>query len=189
MKDINQGSLKGQFLIAMPGLVDPNFHQTVSIICEHNSEGAVGIVINRIHTHLSGEDIFKELNMEYIPGAESIPIHIGGPVHIGEIFMLHGPPFDWDSSLKITSSLAVGNTRDIIESIAMGRGPQSYLISIGCAGWGSGQLEAEIKQNAWLTSPVLDDIVFDLPVETRWEAAVKRMEIDPALLSATAANA
>jgi putative transcriptional regulator len=83
----------------------------------------------------------------------------------------------------------MGNTRDIIESIAMGRGPQSYLISIGCAGWGSGQLEAEIKQNAWLTSPVLDDIVFNLPVETRWEAAVKRMGIDPALLSATAGNA
>lgn len=189
MEEIRPGSLRGQFLIAMPMLVDPNFYQTVSIICEHNSEGAVGIVINRIHTYLTGEDIFKELEIEYFPAETSIPIYIGGPVHINEIFMIHGPPFDWDSCLMVTPSLAMSNTRDIIESVAMGKGPDSYIISLGCAGWGPGQLESEISENAWLTTPVLDEIVFNLPVDARWGEAVKRMGIDPTLISATAGNA
>ncbi len=189
MEDIHPGSLKGQFLIAMPGLIDPNFFQTVSIICEHNAEGAVGIVINRIHAHLTGEDIFKELKIEYLTDMTPIPIHIGGPVHINEIFMIHGPPFEWDSCLMVTPSLAMSNTRDIIESIAIGRGPDSYIISLGCAGWGPGQLESEIKENAWLTSPVLDEIIFSLPIELRWAEAVRKMGIDPTLLSSKAGNA
>jgi putative transcriptional regulator len=189
MEDKNPGSLKGQFLIAMPGLVDPNFFQTVSLICEYNSEGAVGIVINRVHAHLTGEDVFNELGVEYKSGQKPVPIHIGGPVHSNEIFMIHGPPFEWESCLMVTPSLAMSNSRDIIESIAMRRGPDSYIISLGCAGWGPGQLESEIKENAWLTSPVLDEIVFDLLIDARWEASVKRLGIDPALLSATAGNA
>jgi putative transcriptional regulator len=189
MEAINPGSLKGQFLIAMPGLADPNFFQTVSVICEHNTEGAVGVVINRVHGDLTGEEIFTELGIEHGLDGKRIPIHIGGPVHINEIFMIHGPPFGWESCLMVTSSLAMSNTRDIIESIALKRGPDSYIISLGCAGWGPGQLESEIKENAWLTSPVFNEIIFDLPVETRWDEAVKRMGIDPALLSAMAGNA
>lgn len=189
MEDKDTVSLKGQFLIAMPGLIDPNFFQTVSLICEYNSEGAVGIVINRVHAHLTGEDIFNELGIKHISGQKPVPIHIGGPVHGNEIFMIHGPPFDWESCLMVTPSLAMSNSRDIIESIAMSRGPDSYIILLGCAGWGPGQLESEIKENAWLTSPVLDEIVFDLPIDARWEASVKRLGIDPALLSATAGNA
>jgi putative transcriptional regulator len=189
MEDKNPGSLKGQLLIAMPGLADPNFFQTVSLICEYNSEGAVGIVINRIHSHLTGEDIFNELEIEHQPDQKSVPIHIGGPVHSNEIFMIHGPPFDWESCLMVTPSLAMSSTRDVIEAIAMDRGPDAYIISLGCAGWGPGQLESEIKENAWLTTPVLDEIVFDLPIDGRWGASVKKLGIDPALLSATAGNA
>ena len=101
------GSLKGQFLLAMPGLKDPNFYQTVSILCEHNDEGAVGVVVNRLHAHLSGEDIFKELRMTYGPEGSKLPIHIGGPVHIGEIFMIHGAPFEWDSCFMVTPTIAM----------------------------------------------------------------------------------
>ena len=185
----NQGFLKGQFLMAMPGLMDPNFYQTVTCMCEHNAEGAMGLVINRVHHALTAKDIFEELSIRCSPQAEQIPIYLGGPVHIAEIFVLHGPPFDWEASLRITPAVALSNTKDIIESIALGKGPESFIISLGCAGWGPGQLEAEIKQNAWLTSPVFEENIFKLPVENRWEEAVKKMGIDPRLLSDRAGHA
>lgn len=184
-----QASLKGQFLMAMPGLLDPNFHQTVTCICEHNAEGAMGLIVNRVHHDLTAKDIFEELNMNFSPRAQRISIHIGGPVHIAEIFVLHGPPFDWEASLMITPNLALSNTRDIIAAIASDKGPDSFIIALGCAGWGPGQLEAEIKQNAWLTYPVFEDNIFKMPVENRWEEAVRKMGIDPRLLSDTAGHA
>lgn len=182
-------SLKGHFLLAMPNLQDPNFSQTVSLICEHNDNGAFGVVINRVHAQLSGKDIFNELNMEQVPDAASLPVHIGGPVHSGEIFLVHGPPFHWDSCLMVTPTVAMSNTRDILESIANGSGPSKLILTLGCAGWGPGQLEAEIMENAWLTQPAIDDVLFGWPVEDRWEEAVKRMGFDPALLADTAGNA
>ena len=185
----NPATLKGQFLLAMPGLIDPNFHQTVTCICEHNDTGAMGIIINRVHHSLSAKDIFEELTIEHAPGAESVPVHLGGPVHIGEIFVLHGPPFDWEASLMITPSLAMSNTKDILEAVAMSRGPKAYIISLGCAGWGPGQLEFEIKENAWLNHPIFEENIFDMPIELRWEEAVKKMGIDPFLLSNTAGHA
>ena len=181
--------LKGEFLIAMPGLSDPNFFQTVVCISEHTTEGAVGIVVNRVHPSLSGKDIFDELNMVYMPDLGSIPIHIGGPVHMGEIFVLHGPPFDWEGCLIITPSLAMSNTRDILAAVAMDGGPESFIITLGCAGWGSGQLESEIMENSWLTGPVSEGIIFDIPAESRWEEALKNIGIDPAFLSDTAGHA
>jgi putative transcriptional regulator len=184
-----QGSLKGQFLMAMPGLVDPNFYQTVTCMCEHNSQGAMGLVVNRVHDALTATDIFEELQIEHSPEAKKIPIHIGGPVHIAEIFVLHGPPLGWEASLQITPNLAMSNTRDIIEAIALGKGPDSYIIALGCAGWGPGQLEAEIKQNAWLTVPVFEENIFKMPIENRWKEAVRKMGIDPALLSGAAGHA
>ncbi|MFC1815050.1 YqgE/AlgH family protein [Thermodesulfobacteriota bacterium] len=182
-------SLKGQFLMAMPGLGDPNFFQTVTFICEHTQVGAVGIIVNRVHSSLTAKNIFEELTIEYILSAASISIHFGGPVHMDEIFVLHGPPFDWEGCLVITPSVAMSNTIDILEALAMGRGPKSFIITLGCAGWGPGQLEDEIKKNAWLTGAVSEEIVFDIPIETRWEVAVKKMGIDPTLLSNTAGHA
>jgi len=182
-------SLKGQFLMAMPGLADPNFFQTVTFMCEHTQAGAVGIVINRLNSSLTGKDIFGELKIKCIPEAESISIHVGGPVHVNEIFVLHGPPFNWQGSLVVTPTLAMSNTIDILEAVAMGRGPKYFIISLGCAGWGPGQLESEIKQNAWLTCSVSEEIMFNLPVESRWEETMRRVGIDPALLSDTAGHA
>ena len=184
-----QGTLKGQFLLSMPSLLDPNFHQTVTCMCEHNSEGAMGLVVNRVHEGLTAQDMFEELKIDYAEGAESILVHMGGPVHISELFVLHGPPFDWEACLKITPTLAMSNTRDIIESVALGQGPDSFIITLGCAGWGPGQLEAEIKENAWLNYPIFEENIFKMPVETRWEEAVKKMGINPALLSDTAGHA
>ena len=182
-------SLRGHFLVAMPGLADPNFSQTVTCICEHNRDGAVGIVINRVHTGLCCRAIFDELRMDYETAVGDLPIYLGGPVHLGEVFILHGPPFDWEGSLQITPRLAMSNTRDILKAVALERGPKSFLISLGCAGWGPGQVEAEIKDNAWLTSPVFEENIFELPVEDRWEEAVRKMGIDPRLLSNSAGHA
>jgi putative transcriptional regulator len=182
-------SLKGHFLLAMPGLADPNFYQTVTCICEHNENGAMGIIVNRLHFSLTGKEIFKELQIEFTPGAESLQIHLGGPVHPGEIFVLHGPPFHWEANLMITPWVALSSTRDILEAIAVGQGPLSFIITLGCAGWGPGQLESEIKENAWLTYPIYEENIFKIPIESRWEEAVKKMGINPALLSDTAGHA
>ncbi len=182
-------SFKGQFLVAMPLLLDQNFYQTVTCICEYTPAGSVGIVVNRVHPSLLLKDIFDELNIKFIQDVTKIPIHIGGPVHIGEIFILHGPPFEWEGCLMITPTLALSNTRDILESVAMGRGPKSYIIALGCAGWGPGQLESEIMENAWLTSPVFEDVIFEMPVEKRWEASLKKIGVDPALILNTSGHA
>jgi putative transcriptional regulator len=180
---------KGQLLIAMPGLLDPNFDLTVTLLCEHNDEGAIGIVLNRVHPSLSGKDIFEELELKPSSGAGNIPIHIGGPVNINEIFVLHGPPFKWEGCYQINPAIGMSNTIDILAAVSGGSGPVSYIISLGCAGWGPGQLESEIMQNTWLTSSVLEEIIFDIPVEERWEAAVRRMGIDPTLLTDAAGHA
>lgn len=189
MENKHPTSLKGQFLTSMPGLLDPNFYQTVTCICEYTQGGTVGIVVNRVHPALTGKDIFEELNLKYRPEAESIPIHIGGPVHIGEIFLLHGPPFGWEGCLMITPSLAMSNTKDIMAALATGRGPRSFIIALGCAGWASGQLEGEIRENAWLIGPVYEEIIFDMPIEDRWEGTMKKMGINPTQLMDTAGHA
>jgi len=182
-------SLKGKFLIAMPGLMDPNFYQTVTFLCEHTEDGAVGIVLNRLHEGVTVKDLFDELKLESLPHAESIPVHFGGPVNTNQIFVLHGPPFGWEGCFSVVPSLALSNTIDIVSAISKGQGPRSFILGLGCAGWGPGQLESEIKQNAWLTSDMTEEIVFETPIEMRWQAAVKQIGIDPAVLSDTAGHA
>jgi putative transcriptional regulator len=189
MAELQTPYLKGHFLMAMPGMSDPNFHRSVTCISEHTRQGAVGIVVNQVHSTLNGEMIFNELAISCNIDARRVPIHIGGPVHGNELFVLHGPPLDWDGSLVINSELALSNSKYILEAIAQGRGPAAYLISLGCAGWGPGQLEFELGQNVWLTGPFTSDLIFRIPIEERWEAAIKRIGIDPALLSNTAGHA
>jgi len=182
-------SLKGQFLMAMPGLLDPNFHQTVICLSEHTREGAVGIVINRTHSSLRAETIFSELDMAHHTDIGQAPIYLGGPVHASEVFILHGGPFDAAISLEITPHLAMSTTREVLARIAMGEGPEDFMISLGCAGWGPGQLEAEIQQNAWLTSDIDEAILFETPVGDRWECAMRKLGIDPTLLIDAAGHA
>ena len=175
-------SFKGHFLVAMPGLIDLNFYQSVVCICEHTREGAMGIIVNYVHPFLTTKDLFDELKIESLPEAKKRPVHLGGPVHTEEIFMLHGPPF-YDDSLVLTDALALTNTLESLRAVAEGRGPQKTLISLGCAGWGPGQLEAEMKENSWVSCPVSEEVVFSLEPEGRWKAALKLLGIDPVLLS------
>ena len=175
--------------MAMPSLMDPNFHQTVVCVSEHTLEGAVGIVVNREHPNLTAESIFEELGMMFSEDAGRAPIYLGGPVHVSEVFILHSAPFDAAVSLAISAQLAMSTTRDVLERIARGEGPERYIISLGCAGWGPGQLEAEIQQNAWLTSDIDETILFETPPEARWEHALRQLGVDPSKLIDAAGHA
>lgn len=189
MSEHGPAFLKQQFLMAMPGLKDPNFSQTVNCICEHSSMGAFGIVVNRLHPFLTAKAIFDEFNLRYREPLGSIPVFWGGPVHEQEVFILHGPPLQWEGSVRVSETLSMSNTFDVLHAIAMEQGPMAFLIILGCAGWGPGQLEAEIKANAWMTGPVNESIIFETPVEKRWEEAMKGIGIDPSLLADTAGHA
>ena len=182
-------TFQGQLLIAMPSLLDPNFSYTVTCLGAHNDQGAMGVIINRLHDEVHLRDVFTELKLACRDEITDQPLHIGGPVHANEIFILHGPPLKWQGSFDVSPHLALSNSIDLLAAIGEGRGPRDFLVTLGCAGWGPGQLEAEIRQNAWLTCPVSEDLLFEEPVSRRWEAAVKRLGIDPALLSTTAGNA
>jgi len=182
-------NLAGQFLVAMPLLVDPNFHRTVTCLCEYSPKGALGIVINRYDAHLTGKDVFSQLEVEYKPEAGAVPVHLGGPVHPNELFILHGPPLNWEGTHEFQAGLALSNTMDLVTAIAQSRGPENYIIALGCAGWGPGQLDNELTENTWITVPMDQEVLFDLPVESRWESVMARNGIDPAVLSGTAGHA
>lgn len=182
-------SLANHFLIAMPNLRDPNFARTVALICEHSAEGAMGIVINRV-TDLTLADVFQQMEIDGRQAARrNEPVYVGGPVQGNRGFVVHEPVGHWESTLAVNESLAVSTSRDIVEAIAGNRGPERCLLVLGYAGWSPGQLEREIAENAWLAGPVDRQIIFDTPVEARWEAAVKRLGVDLAALSSEAGHA
>ncbi len=186
---ISSESLNNQLLIAMPGLDDANFHHTVTYLCQHGEEGAMGIVINR-PSGLRLNDILDQLDIKSSTDAcGEQPIYIGGPVQNDRGFVLHTAGSVWDSTLQITSSISITTSKDILDAIAHGRGPEKSLIALGYAGWGEGQLEAEISSNAWLNGPAPENILFDLPAEARWEAAARAIGVDLNLLSGDAGHA
>ncbi len=180
MSDI---SLANHFLIAMPSLADPNFHHSVTYICEHNPSGAMGIVINR-ELELKFGEVLEQMAIEVSdPKVRDKEVYLGGPVHTDRGFVIHRPIGKWDSTLKITKSIGLTTSRDIVAAVAAGKGPKSCLIALGYAGWGAGQLEKEMAENAWLSAPADARIIFDTPVETRWEVAAKSLGVDIARIS------
>ncbi len=181
--------LKGYFLMAIPGLPDPNFAETVTCMCEHNESGALGFIINRIHPLLTGRELFDDLEIESGDHVDTIPVHLGGPVQPGSVFVLHGPPFHWNGCMNITPWLALSNTRDILEAIAGGDGPDLFLIMLGCAGWGALQLDNEIMDNAWLTCPISEKIIFHTAIDMKWEQAMMSMGVTPDNFSSTPGHA
>ena len=183
------GSLANHFLIAMPNLRDPNFARTVTLICEHSSEGAMGIVINR-STDLRLADVLQQMDID---GAAShhreMPVYLGGPVQNNRGFVLHEPLGSWESTLAVTPSLGVSTSRDILAALADNSGPQRFLLALGYAGWSAGQLEREIGENTWLSGPADHQILFDTPVEARWSAAAQHLGVNLAALSGEAGHA
>ncbi|NHO67635.1 YqgE/AlgH family protein [Aestuariicella hydrocarbonica] len=183
------GNLRDHFLIAMPSLNESIFSHTITYICDHSEDGAMGLVINQ-PLGIDLKDIYLQLECgdEHAHDAQT-PILAGGPVQPERGFILHSSDQCWESSLVISDDIVLTASRDIIESIAQNRGPQKYLVTLGYAGWGAGQLEEEIADNAWLTIPADSSIIFDTPIEQRWAAASKSLGIDLDLISGTAGHA
>ncbi|MDA8364851.1 MAG: YqgE/AlgH family protein [Gammaproteobacteria bacterium] len=176
-------SLANQFLIAMPNLADPNFSRTVTLICEHSSQGAMGLIINR-PTDLSLREILHQMDIEIAGAAPlDLPVHLGGPVQGNRGFVVHEPLGNWESTLPVSDTLGVSTSRDILVALAQNRGPRRSFLALGYAGWAPGQLEREIAENAWLSGPADRSILFDMPAEQRWGAAAHLLGIDLAALS------
>lgn len=181
--------LADQFLVAMPSMGDSRFEKSVTYVCEHNDEGALGIVINRplgvslgeVLNHMSIETHDDELKI--------VEVYMGGPVETQRGFVLHTPGGDWDSGLALNGELQVTTSRDILEAIAVGEGPEHYLIALGYAGWSAGQLEAEMADNAWLNVDASADILFATPTENRWHSAANLIGVDLSRMSADTGHA
>jgi putative transcriptional regulator len=182
-------NLSNHFLIAMPSMLDPIFGGTVVYLCEHNERGALGMVINK-PTDITMSDLFSRLDLqpEIAPFAEK-PVMFGGPVQDDRGFVLHSPLGEFSSMLKVTDDIAFTTSRDVLEAVASGQGPQRLLVSIGYSGWGAGQLEEEIGRNGWLTVAADPAVIFDLPVNERYTAALKLLGVNPAMLSSGVGHA
>ena len=170
--------LTDQFLIAMPAMGDPNFDHTVTYICEHSGEGALGLVINR-PSGMSLRDVFGQMDLDLVDQElGDVPVLQGGPVQPERGFVIHDSGQKWSSTLPVSESIQITTSRDVLEAMARGDGPERALVALGYAGWGAGQLESEMAANAWLTVPANEDIIFNIPFEERWRAAAALIGID-----------
>lgn len=185
--------LEDHFLIAMPSMLDPIFGGAVVYLCEHNAEGALGIIVNKA-TDMTVDSLLNKLDMQLEIEHKPLPfwgkpVMFGGPVQIERGFVLHEPVGQFSSMLRVNERIALTTSKDILETVATGDGPQQLLVSLGCAGWSAGQLEEEIGRNGWLTVRADPAIIFDVPVDQRFAAAVKLLGIDPMMLTAEAGHA
>ena len=186
-----EGYLTNHFLVSMPQLEDDNFCRTVTLICQHDENGALGVVINRLTEHTLG-DIYQQLEIVATdPAACAMPVFEGGPVHqeFGLVIHSHEPNQSWQSTIRIGDRLALTSSRDILEAIADARGPDDYLVLLGFSGWASGQLESELQQNSWLTSSCNADLLFHEKPEDKWQVAFDSLGFDINSLSPVSGNA
>jgi putative transcriptional regulator len=185
-------NLANHFLIAMPSMQDPVFGGTVVYVCEHNDKGVLGVVINK-PTDMTMEILFERIDLKLADGLRTTvvnePIMFGGPVQDDRGFVLHTPGGRYSSSLTVTDEVAFTTSIDVLEAVANGDGPQRMLVSIGYSGWSPGQLEDEIGRNGWLTVGADARVLFDLPIEERYTAAIKLLGIDPMMLTSEAGHA
>lgn len=181
--------LAGQFLVAMPGIGDPRFARSVVFMCAYSAEGAMGFIINRRAIDLSLAEVFSRMDME-TAGGPSAPVYFGGPVQTERGFVLHlDVTRQSPEPLVIPGGYVLSATRDVLEDINSGTGPDPFLFAVGYAGWGAGQLDQEIGQNGWLTAPATPELVFEADRDTLWEKVVRSIGIDPLGLSAAAGRA
>lgn len=187
-----QTNLTGKVLIAMPGMADTRFERSVVLICAHTAEGAMGLVLNRPLPEIDFGDLLEQLGIATDGSARRIEVRFGGPVEPGRGFVLHSVPEhgdDPEGRLRIGRTLAMTTTRDILEDLAQGHGPDAAVLTLGYAGWAPGQLEAEMMQNGWLTGEGADDLIFGPAHTDKWQKALRAQGIDPSLLSAAAGRA
>lgn len=183
-------SLSGKLLIAMPGMGDPRFDHAVVMLCAHSREGAMGLIVNKQVPELMLDDLLEQLDIERGAGSRGRTVHFGGPVEGGRGFVLHSTDYAGrETTMKIDETFGMTATKDILVEIAKGEGPRETLTALGYAGWGPGQLESELQQNAWLTVDADKAIVFDTANAEKWAKALKKLGIDPLMLSAEGGRA
>ena len=185
----DEGYLKGQLLIAMPGMRDSRFAGSVVYLCAHNAEGAMGLVINRTLEGISFPALLKQLKVEADHDMEPIRVHFGGPVESGRGFVLHSADYAKEASLVVNEQIALTATLDILRAIAQGEGPRRKLFALGYAGWGPGQLDSEIHANGWLTVAADEALVFSPELDKTWDRAIAKLGFDPRFLASDAGNA
>jgi putative transcriptional regulator len=175
-------SLANQLLVALPSLADPNFARSVTLLCQHDGDGAMGVMVNRPSEYTLGEVLDQMGIASDDDTLRAQPVLAGGPVHPERGFVLHDG-HGWDSSLEIAENLFLTTSRDVLEALAAGTGPRSATIALGCAGWGAGQLEHELAENSWLTAPADRQVLFSLPLPARWQAAAAQIGVDLARMA------
>ncbi|MBA2413313.1 MAG: YqgE/AlgH family protein [Burkholderiaceae bacterium] len=181
--------LKHQFLIAMPAMADTNFERSVVYVCDHTERGTLGLVINR-PTDLTLGKLFDRVDLKLeIALCKDDPVYFGGPVQTERGFVLHGPSANYSSTLAISSEISLTTSKDVLEAIAEGNGPDKVLITLGYAGWAAGQLESEIAQNAWLTVGAAPQVIFDIPADEKYSAALRLLGVDSSQLTGHAGHA
>lgn len=183
-------NLCGQLLIAMPDMGDDRFSRSVVYICAHSKDGAMGLIVNKPAPEIRFKHLLEQLGLETKPNVRDIRVHIGGPVEHGRGFVLHSTDYrSKTGTIDVDGHVCMTATMDVLEEIAKGAGPDSSMLALGYAGWGPGQLEAEIGHNAWLTCEPKDDIIFGRANEHKWTAALRVLGIDPLMLSSASGRA
>lgn len=177
------GTVEGRLLVAMPHMPDPRFAQSVIYMCAHNESGAMGLVINRPIDNLTIPELLAHLGIETGVHDQQEPVHFGGPVETGRGFVLHSPEYVDDNTWMVGDDFAVTATLDILKDMAEGVGPRQSLLALGYAGWGPGQLDMEIQANGWLVVDADEELVFSDDEDGKWLRAIRKLGIDPALLS------
>lgn len=187
--DATSGYLTGQLLVAMPTMTDPRFERSVIYMCVHNADGAMGLVVNKLMDTLTFGELLDQLDINRPTTTDDIRIHFGGPVETGRGFVLHSADYSQEGTVTMESGVGLTATVDILRDIAEGRGPRDCLLALGYAGWGPGQLDGEIHENAWLHVSADESLVFDRDIESKWDRALGKIGIDLSLLSGQAGHA
>ncbi len=188
MHRADESYFSNQFLVAMPGLEDTNFSHSVTLLCEHSDKGALGLIINR-PTDLRLSEMLDQMGVERTQLSGDPIVYWGGPVQPERGFVVHSAPGVWDSTLKLDDDLYITTSRDVLGAIGRGEGPQRYIVALGYAGWGEGQLESEIMSNSWLNTPVDSGVLFGTPAPQRWLAATRLLGVDVSHLASVAGHA
>jgi putative transcriptional regulator len=183
------GYLTGQLLVAMPQMRDPRFARSVIYMCAHNADGAMGLVVNRRVGSITFDDLLQQLGLGPNRRDDDIRIHFGGPVEQGRGFVLHSADYQQSGTMRVDDGVALTATLDILKEMAAGGGPRRTLLALGYAGWGPGQLDAEIQANGWLQVPADEALVFDDDVDHKWERAIGKIGVDLSMLSGDAGHA
>ncbi len=183
------GYLVGQLLIAMPMMEDPRFARSVIYVCAHDADGAMGLVVNKELESLSFSELLEQVGIDVSPPEKQIRVHFGGPVETGRGFVLHTADYDQGGTLTVDDAFAITASINILRDIVSGTGPDRSLLALGYAGWGPGQLDAEIQANGWLHAPADPSLVFDADIDAKWQSAIAALGIDPSMLAGQSGHA